>query len=224
MRRSAIRMSSSPATLPCIVHTEPNLHTHMHPGTRTGRLYYVMGPSGVGKDSLMRYARERLADSGRVLFAHRYITRPMQAGGENHVELSETEFLARRARGCFALAWQAHGRHYGVGREIDLWLSAGVNVAVNGSRESFEEAQARYPKLAGVLVEASPEALAARLAGRGREDAPERQARLTRAALLVPKQDAVIRIANDGPLEQAGERLVSLLDARGPGHDRVIPL
>ncbi len=48
------------------------------------RLIYVMGASGSGKDSLMRYAREKLAKHSNIVFAHRYITRPADAGGENH--------------------------------------------------------------------------------------------------------------------------------------------
>jgi ribose 1,5-bisphosphokinase len=175
-----------------------------------GRLIYVMGPSGVGKDSLMRYARERLAHCGDVLFAHRYITRPADAGGENHIALSDAEFRARSAQGCFALDWEAHGLRYGIGREIDLWLHAGLNVAVNGSREYFPVARSRYPDLAGILVEAAPALLAARLAARGRESAENRAARLERAELSTANEQ-VIRLANDGPIEVAGERLVNLM-------------
>lgn len=34
-----------------------------------GRLFYVIGPSGSGKDSLMRYGRERLAAHPGAVFA-----------------------------------------------------------------------------------------------------------------------------------------------------------
>ena len=176
----------------------------------SGRLIYVMGPSGAGKDSLMRYARQRLADCGEVLFAHRYITRPADAGSENHIALSEAEFRARCCQGCFALTWEAHGLSYGIGREIDLWLAADINVAINGSREYFPTARSRYPDIVGVLVEASPEVLAARLAERGRESAAACAARLQRA-VETAAADGVIRLSNDGPLELAGERLVNLM-------------
>lgn len=80
-----------------------------------GRLFYVIGPSGSGKDSLMRYARASLAGDPSVVFAHRYITRPMELHGENHVALTETEFDARLAAGLFAMHWESHGLRYGIG-------------------------------------------------------------------------------------------------------------
>jgi len=99
------------------------------------KLIVVMGPSGVGKDTLLRLARAQLA-GGAIQFAHRYITRP-EHGDENFVALSEPEFAARSARGLFALDWRAHGFHYGIGAEIDLWRRAGCAVVFNGSREHF---------------------------------------------------------------------------------------
>ncbi|HEX8963479.1 MAG TPA: phosphonate metabolism protein/1,5-bisphosphokinase (PRPP-forming) PhnN [Rhodocyclaceae bacterium] len=176
-----------------------------------GRIYYIMGASGAGKDSLLDYARDRLAASGGVIFAHRYITRPADAGGENHVALTPTEFAARDRLGCFALSWQAHGLSYGIGWEINFWMQAGVNVVVNGSREYYPAARAAYPDLVGVLIEVSPEAQAARLAARDRETGAALAARLRRAVVAVEAHPELIRIDNDGPLEAAGARLVDLL-------------
>ena len=106
-----------------------------------------------------------------VAFAHRYITRPAEAGGENHIALTQAEFALRRHHGLFAFHWEAHGNHYGIGREIHGWRNAGLTVVVSGSRE-------HYLKLGGidddthpVLITAPPDA-AGRAAGRaGREKA-----------------------------------------------------
>src|ERR1700722_10988516 len=89
-------------------------------------LVYVMGPSGAGKDSVLNRARALLGADAPVVFAHRYITRPAEAGGENHVALSPEEFAVRRAHGLFAFHWQAHGNEYGIGREIHAWRKAGL--------------------------------------------------------------------------------------------------
>jgi ribose 1,5-bisphosphokinase len=106
-----------------------------------GALFYIIGPSGSGKDSLMRYSRDRLDGTDGVVFTHRYITRPVEPQGENHVALSEGEFKARAAAGLFALHWRSHGLHYGIGCELDHWLAAGLKVVVNGSRGYLPEAR-----------------------------------------------------------------------------------
>ncbi len=175
-----------------------------------GKLFYVIGPSGSGKDSLMSYARQRLATNPCVVFAHRYITRPANAGGENHVALSEDEFTARVQSSLFAMHWESHGCHYGIGSEINMWLDKGYNVVMNGSREHLPYAQKSHHKLTPVWIEVSPEVLAQRLRARGREDEEDIRERLMRAAMYRATPDG-ITIGNDGKLEDAGEKLVQLI-------------
>lgn len=174
-----------------------------------GTLVYVMGPSGSGKDSLMRYARERLNGHGRIAFGHRYITRPAERDGENHVALSEPEFHARDQAGFFALSWRAHGCCYGIGIELDAWLDAGWTVVVNGSRAHFEEARRRYSRAKGLLVQVARARLRARLSQRAREPLDEIEQRLARHdALAALPLDGVHRLRNDGSLRACGERFV----------------
>lgn len=177
-----------------------------------GRLIYVMGPSGAGKDTLLAFARRRVSGS-RVLFAHRYITRPADAGGENHVCLSADEFDARAGLGLFALQWSSHQLRYGIGIEIDGWIDRGCTVVINGSREHLQSALARYPALTPVQIDARPDVLAARLAARGRETLEEVQARLARRVpMAVPPHVALTTIDNSGALEDAGQALLGVLN------------
>ena len=178
-----------------------------------GKLFYVIGPSGSGKDSLIRYGRERLAGDPGVVFAHRYITRPVELHGENHVALTETEFDARLATGLFAMHWGSHGLRYGIGREINFWLAKGCNVVMNGSREYLPEARRLYQDLIAVLVTVSPEILAARLRARERETEEQIAERLSRAQQFIHPGGYVETIRNDGELCEAGERFVQLLSA-----------
>jgi ribose 1,5-bisphosphokinase len=173
-----------------------------------GRLVHVMGPSGAGKDTLLDYARPRV-DPAAVIFAHRFITRPAGSGGENHVTLSEPEFVARRDAGFFALTWQSHGFSYGISAEIDAWLGRGFAVVVSGSRAAWPRAKARYPNLLGLIIDAPAEIRAARLMGRGREDEGAIRARLDRD-VSVPFE-GLHRLCNDGPIAVAGEALVKFL-------------
>lgn len=92
--------------------------------------------------------------------AHRYITRTANAGSENHISLSEQEFFTRAGQNLLALSWHANGFYYGVGVEIDLWLHAGFDVLVNGSRAHLPQARARYGQtLLPVCLQVSPDVL-----------------------------------------------------------------
>ncbi|MGL1832294.1 phosphonate metabolism protein/1,5-bisphosphokinase (PRPP-forming) PhnN [Rhodocyclaceae bacterium SMB388] len=179
-----------------------------------GRLIYVVGASGSGKDTLITYARDRLAGEAGVCFAHRYITRPANAGGENHMALSPAEFAARRDSGLFALHWGSHGLHYGIGVEINQWLARGLTVVVNGSRDYLLDAARRYPELEPVTIAVSTGVLRDRLLARGRETPDEIEARLARHEAMRERAWPGVVIHNDGSVEQAGEALVRLIRAR----------
>ncbi|WP_025596473.1 phosphonate metabolism protein/1,5-bisphosphokinase (PRPP-forming) PhnN [Burkholderia sp. WSM2230] len=177
----------------------------------SGRLFYVMGPSGAGKDTLLGSVRPRVSGS-RVLFAHRYITRPAEASGENHIFLSDEEFQARAELGFFAMQWSSHGLRYGIGIEMEAWLARGATVVVNGSREYLPHAISRYPSVTAVHIDARPEVLAARLAARGRESLDEVRARLARRVpFAVAPHVALVTIDNSGALEVARNALLDVL-------------
>jgi ribose 1,5-bisphosphokinase len=173
-------------------------------------LVYVMGPSGAGKDTLLRYAREQLA-SEPVAFAHRYITRPATAGDENHVALSVPEFRARKQHGLFAMDWEAHGMLYGIGCEIAAWRSSGLVVVVSGSRAHFERTLATESAVMPVLVTCAPAVLAQRLALRGRESEQAIAERLGRDPAPKLSHPTLVTLDNSGAVEDAGDKLVALL-------------
>ncbi len=132
----------------------------------TGRLIFLVGPSGSGKDSLIDASREQLAAAG-VEIARRVITRSAEAKGEAAQGVTPEHFDTLRAQGAFAMHWRANGLDYGIPRQVDQWLAAGRAVLVNGSRAYLPEARQRYPDLLAVLVEVKPEVLRQRLLARG---------------------------------------------------------
>lgn len=176
-----------------------------------GALIYVMGPSGAGKDAVMERARQRLSIDDLVVFAHRYITRPAQTGGENHICLSRSEFAQRRAWGLFAFHWHAHDNDYGIGVEVNTWRATGLAVVVSGSREHFQALDGIDEDTVPVLITASSERLQERLLRRGREDAAASAERLQRGAALDVAAPNLVTIVNDGPIEEAADALVRLL-------------
>jgi ribose 1,5-bisphosphokinase len=174
-------------------------------------LVYVMGPSGAGKDTLLRFARAQIGGSHTIAFAHRYITRLSTTNDENHIALSVPEFELRRAKRLFAMSWIAHGLRYGIGIEIEIWRNAGLTVVVNGSRAHFTEHFSDGGDVLPVLVTANADAIAARLAARGRERGDalgERKQRGEAFAIVHPK---LVTLDNSGPIESAGRLLVKLL-------------
>ena len=176
-----------------------------------GPLVYVMGPSGAGKDSVMARARGLLPPGAPVFFAHRYITRPAEVGGENHVALSRAEFALRREHGLFAFDWEAHGNLYGIGREIEAWRDANLTVVVSGSREHFMTADGIDGDTHPVLITAPAERLAERLVARGREDSSAAAKRLGRGEAYAITDSRLVTIVNDGVLDAAAQAFVSLL-------------
>ncbi len=175
-------------------------------------LFYLMGPSGSGKDSLLRALHTRHGSDDRLVVAHRYITRPADAN-EASVSLTIEEFQRRVALGCMAMHWQSHGLHYGIGIEIEQWLARGIKVVVNGSREYLPQAVARYPNLSALHVRVSPEVLSARLRQRGRESEEAIARRLARATASfdVPAGCRLVEIDNSGALHFAAEAMAKAI-------------
>ncbi len=173
----------------------------MSMSARKGPVIAVVGPSGVGKDSLMEALRQ--ADPG-IKLVRRVITRAPEAGGEDYTPVSEGEFLDLAGKGAFALHWPAHGLHYGIPKEIESLRQGASGVLVNLSRGVLLQAQAAFDDFRVLSVTARPEVLAARLAARGREDAAEVQRRLVRASKPLPAGLAKVHeIDNSGDLGAA---------------------
>ena len=181
-----------------------------------GTLVLVAGPSGAGKDTLLAGARARLAHDPGVVFVRRTITRAADAGGEAHDPMTPEAFAEAEAAGAFALSWRAHGLAYGLPAAIGKDLAAGRVVVANVSRTVADEARARWPRVLAVLITASPDILARRLAARGREGGQALRDRLARAAEGEAVFAPDVRILNDGVPEDGIAALVEALQAVRP--------
>ncbi|VDC24577.1 phosphonate metabolism protein/1,5-bisphosphokinase (PRPP-forming) PhnN [Pseudogemmobacter humi] len=168
-------------------------------------IFAIVGPSGAGKDTLIRGA---LAARPDLHLVRRVITRPTEAGGEDFEGVTPAEFAYRRARRDFALTWEAHGLSYGIPRDQ---ADGPGDVIFNGSRAVLPRAAAVFPGLRVILVTAPAIVLAARLATRGRERADDIRERLSRAAFGMPEGIAFQTVVNDGLPEDGIARLLTLL-------------
>jgi ribose 1,5-bisphosphokinase len=168
-------------------------------------LVLVVGPSGAGKDTLLNAARRTLTGDARFRFVQRFITRPADPAGEDHVPVTEPEFLARD----FALQWQAHGLRYGIPADVAGDLASGVVLVANVSRGVIAEAATRFP-VRVIEITAPPRILAERLAARGRETETDIAERLARTVPL-PDGVEVETVINDTAPEIGAERFLAAL-------------
>lgn len=174
----------------------------------TGRLIGVVGPSGVGKDTLMTGLRQACPAFQLV---RRVITRDASLGGEDFDAVSEATFARMVAEGAFCVHWDAHGLRYGIPDEVHLRIAEGEEMLVNLSRDVLSQFAAVFPTFEVLSVTARPETLAARIQGRGRETQDEIARRLARPAKPFFDGLSVHEIDNDGALENAVAAALSVL-------------
>ncbi|WP_374435368.1 phosphonate metabolism protein/1,5-bisphosphokinase (PRPP-forming) PhnN [Tabrizicola sp.] len=165
----------------------------------------IVGPSGAGKDTLIRGA---LAARPDLRLVRRVITRPTEAGGEDFEGVTPEDFAQRKARGDFALTWEAHGLSYGIPRDQ---IAGSGDVIFNGSRAALPAAVRIFPGLRVILVTAPEIVLASRLAARGRETATDIRDRLSRAAFEMPEGIGFQTVVNDASPEVGAARLLAAL-------------
>lgn len=180
-----------------------------------GRLVLVVGPSGAGKDSVIDGAKAALEGDSGFVFVRRTITRPADAGGELHTEMSTRAFDQAKSDGAFSLSWKAHGFDYGIPVSIEQELSDGRCVVANVSRSVLHEARERYPGLCIVNITAPTEILAQRIASRGREDMASIVQRVRRATQHVPAGADVITLENTGALADSVSAFLAVLTGGG---------
>ena len=176
-----------------------------------GRLIYLVGASGSGKDSLLRAIKPELLEK-KIWISHRYITRSSSDPSENHIELSKNEFEARKNNQAFLFHWQANQFDYAIGIEVTQWLNNGINVIINGSREHLIKAQTQSTiSIEPILITASRKVRLQRLNQRKREDDKHIEDRLNRG----DQYDHLIHsdniIENNKDLNSASKHLIKVI-------------
>ena len=177
-----------------------------------GRLVLVVGPSGVGKDSVISGAKARCAREPAIIFPRRIVTRPATAD-EDHISVSQSAFDEALRCDAFALWWQAHGLKYALPTSIDLDIHCGRTVVCNVSRGIVDDARTRYRNVTCVMITAAPDVLMARLSERARDSDGSLDLRLDRNAIYADFT-ADIAIDNSGVLDEAVGALTSVLQGR----------
>ena len=179
------------------------------------KIFFIVGASGSGKDSLIRGFRELLHEEYKeeapIVTAHRYITRE-NTSDEGSVYLSESEFLLRERNNFFSMSWQANDLRYGIGTEIHQWLNSGYSVLVNGSRAYLPKAKEKYGDLLhSILVDVPEQLLRERLRTRARESVEAIESRIERHRDLKRTISCDSEVSNEHSIEKAAEQLKDIL-------------
>ena len=172
---------------------------------RKGTLFTVVGPSGVGKDSILNAAKNKVD----AYFPKRYISRSAEVDNEDFIKVdqSQIDILLKEKR--VAIHWYAHNNFYGIPIDIIYHLNKGTNVIFNGSRHAIKGYKQQFPELKIIYIDAKEEIVLERLKKRARENAKDIQLRLKRAKFDIPTGSIIIK--NEDDLDKAVIQLLSVM-------------
>ncbi len=174
----------------------------------TGRLIAVVGPSGVGKDSVMAGI---VAADPTISLVRRAITRAPDLGGEDYDALTPDTFGKAAQAGRFCVHWGAHGMFYGIPQRVLNDVANGKQCLANFSRTALSRAADVFPAVTVLNITAGPATLARRLHARDRETPKEIAKRLAQAAKPLPAGMDVVTVSNDGPLAETVAAAIAAL-------------
>ena len=178
-------------------------------GIGPGRLVLVVGPSGAGKDTLLRLAQAACVDDRDIVFPRRVVTRE-SSETEDNMAMSQDEFRRAREHGDFAVHWEAHGHSYALPLEINDDILAGRAVVANVSRTVIGALRQTYANVVVVAITAPPDVLAQRLAARARHSDGNIAERLARS-VDDASANADVTILNAGSAEYHSRHLLRVI-------------
>ncbi|MBN1923757.1 MAG: hypothetical protein JW791_03275 [Nanoarchaeota archaeon] len=170
-----------------------------------GVLFLMVGNSGSGKDSVIKYVVNKIPGLRKV---KRHVTR-QDSETEEFISLKKEDFN----KDDYFIFWEAYDKLYGVDREVLEGLMNGKNYIVNISRKTIKKTMERWSNCYVIECVIPVKLIRQRLNDRGREDEAEIEKRIQRALtapLLNP--DCTIDTSNSD-VSIAGERLISFINS-----------
>ncbi|MFK2821619.1 hypothetical protein [Arcobacter sp. YIC-80] len=167
------------------------------------KIVLIVGPSGVGKDTLLKGARKILKNE--INFVRRYITRKPDKNEKNYF-LDEFAFEILKHNSFFASSWNAHGNYYAIAKNS---IKNKVNI-ISVSRAKISDFEKQYDKVYTINITVPKEELRNRLLLRKRESLEQIEKRLNRS---YPKIEAenLIEFDNSKNIEVSIKDFVELI-------------
>jgi guanylate kinase len=178
-------------------------------------VFVITGPSGVGKGTLIRGLMERLGDLELSVSATTRSARPGERDGLDYHFLGADEFERRVREGRFVEHAHYAGRRYGTLRsELDERVRAGIPVVLEIEVQGARQVRAAMPEAVQVFIAPpSPEALRARLIGRGTDEPQEVERRMRVAEQELEARREFEHVVVNDRLEDALEQLAAIVGA-----------
>ncbi len=140
------------------------------------KIVLIVGPSGVGKDTLLRYAKKELKEDKSYNFVKRYITRKPDDNEKNYY-LKQNAFDILKASNYFVSSWEAHNNSYGIAKES---IKEGVNI-ISISRMHIKDFENAFDEVTTIHITIPKDMLLRRLRLRARETEEQIMNRLRRS-------------------------------------------
>ncbi|MDR2366331.1 MAG: guanylate kinase [Zoogloeaceae bacterium] len=178
-------------------------------------LFIVAAPSGAGKSTLVRRLVDRAPNRVLSVSCTTRPPRPGEVDGRDYRFMDAARFDALREAGDF-LEWaRVHGNCYGTSRGwIAAEQAAGRDVLLEIDWQGAAQARAIFPDAISIFIlPPSMEVLAARLRGRGTDDAEVIERRLLAAREEIRHVDDFGYVIMNADLDTAYAQLASVVEA-----------
>ncbi len=178
-----------------------------------GQLYILSGPSGSGKDTVLKQVLERHPE---IMLSISSITRDMREGeveGEKYHFISHEEFQ-QLIRDDMLLEYNVFvGNYYGTPKApVENAINCGTDVILEIDVNGAEQIRKKVPEAVSIFImPPSVEELRRRLCGRGTDDAAVIEKRMQSALLEIERAVSYDYIVVNDVIEKAVDDVISVV-------------